>query len=173
MKNIRRSILLSLGLILTACLVLGAAGARHPEKKCYDSAGDEIPCPNSNYSETQFAARATARHSGPTAQPGSGSSLQTLPTLTQTASPTPSPTATLTNTAPPPTEDLMPTLSQGQQAAPPVAPAAQQPTSQPSLVTLLVLLGVVGLAGVLVVLVLVLLFRWLSGRRNAPPGPSS
>jgi hypothetical protein len=35
----------------------------------------------------------------------------------------------------------------------------------------LILVLILGFAGVLVVILLFMLFRWLSGRRNMPPGP--
>lgn len=162
MKRIRQSMLLSLGLILTACLLAGAAAGVHPEKKCYDAGGEEIPC-NSNYYQTQFAARATARQSGPTA-----------PAVA--ASPTPSPTGTPTSTATPtqtPTQTPIPTLTQTQEAAPPATSAPQEASPQPSATTVLILVLMVGGAGALGVILLFMLFRWLSGRRNTPPRPPS
>ncbi len=161
MKRIRQSMLLSLGLILTACLLAGAAAGGHLEKKCYNDSGDEIPCGDSNYYETQVAARATARHSGPVVPAVAAS---------PTPSPTPSPTGTPTSTAAP-TQTAKPTLIQAQGAAPPAASAAQEASPRPSAIMVLILVLILGFAGVLVVILLFMLFRWLSGRRNMPPGP--
>jgi hypothetical protein len=165
MKRIRGSVLLSLGFVLTACLLAGAAAGGHPQKKCYDTDGNEIPCPNSNFSETQFAARATARHSGPTAP-----AVAATPRPSLTVSPTSSPTVTPTGTTAP-AETPVPILNQAQQPATPAASAPRETSPQSSSITLLVLVAVVGLAAVLVVLLLILLYRWLSGRGKVPPGP--
>ena len=152
MKRNRHSMLLSLGLILTACLLAAAAAGVHPEKKCYNSAGEEIPC-DSNYLQTREAARATARNSGPSI----------------VASPTPSPTGTPTSTATP-SQTPMPTLMPEQGAAPPVAAAPQEATPPPSATMVLIPVLMVGCAGVLVLGLLFMVFRWLSGRRSIPPG---
>ena len=171
MKRIRQSTLLALGLILTACLLAGATAGGHVEKKCYNSSGDEIPCPNSNYSETQFAARATARKSGPTVAPVAASWTPS-PIPSTTPSPTPSPVGTSTSMVAP-TQAAMPTLMQAQQAAPPPASAAQAASSRPSAIGLVFIVVVIGLAGLIVVILLFMIFRWLSSRRNTPPGPTN
>jgi len=154
MKSIRQSMLLSLGLILTACLLSAAAAGVHPEKKCYNADGDEIPCVDSNYLQTQVAERAAARDSGPVA-----------PAVA--ASPTASPTGTPTSTATP-TETPMPTLMQAQEAAPPAAAAPQEAAPRPSATMVLIPVLMLGCAGVVVVILLFIVFRWLSGRRNPP-----
>ncbi len=170
MQTHRRSMLLSLGLILAACLLAGAAVGGPLEKKCYDSSGNEIPCPNSNFSETQFAARATARKAGPTSAPVVRTPQPVAASVTP--SPTASPTATATNT-PVPSLTPIPTLSQAQATLAPAAPAAQQTSSGGSMVTLAVLVGVIALGALLIVLLGVLVYRWLSGRGNQPPGPAT
>jgi hypothetical protein len=157
MKRIRQSVLLSLGLILMACLLVGAAAGGHPDKKCYNTSGDLIPCNDSNFSQTQFAAKATARKSGPTAP---------AVVATRTSSPTASPSATPTLTAAP-AATPMPTLIQAQGAVPQAAAAAQQTSPRPSPIILVILVLMLGFAGVLIVFLLFMFFRWLSRRGNA------
>ncbi len=164
MKKMRQSMLLSLGLILAAGLLAAAATGVRPEKKCYNADGEEIPC-TSNYLQTQFAARATAKELGLTAP-----AVVASATASATASPSATPTDTATATA---TETPVPTLSQATEPAPPVAPAPPAASSQPSALMVLVPVVMLGAAGLLVVIVLILLFRWLSGMRNKPPGSSS
>jgi len=151
MKRIRQPVLLSLALMLTA-YVLAAASGVHPEKKCYNAAGDEIPC-DSNYLQTREAARATARDSGPSFTPP--------PSATTTATPTG--TATLTETP-------APTLTQTLEAATPT-PSGPLATPLPSATMVLIPLLMLGCAGVLVVALLFMLYRWYSGRHTNPPGP--
>ena len=158
MKDFRTSVLVLVALAVTVgLLTMAAAAPAPPEKKCYDADGEEIPCPGSNYLQTQKA----IRDAGPTSAP-------VLPTYT--FSPTPSPTATPTIT-PIPTES--PTL--GATPAPlAVPPAASSPLeSSPWLSSFLVLvpLLLLGCAGLIGVILLVILVRWLSRRRSAPPGP--
>jgi hypothetical protein len=148
--------LLSLGLILMAGLLAAAAAGVHPGRKCYDAGGEEIPC-DSNYLQTQAAAKATARNSGPA-----------VPAVAPSA--TPSPTATPTSTAIP-TQITVPTLIQTQEAAPPAAAAPQAAAPRASTSMLLIPLLMLGCGAVLAVIVLFVLYRWLSGRRNTPPGP--
>lgn len=150
MKRIRQSMLLSLGLILTAWLLAAAAAGVQPEKKCYNSLGEQIPC-DSNYLQTREAARATARNSGPSI----------------VASATPSPTATPTSTATP-SQTPVPTLTPEQGAAPAVAAAPQEATPPPSATMVLIPVVMAGCAGVLVLGLLFMAFRWLSSRRNTP-----
>jgi hypothetical protein len=157
MKRIRRSMLLSFGLILAACLVIAAAAGAQPAKKCYNDAGEEIPC-DSNYLQTREAERATARESGPD-EPAVAASA--------TASPTGSPTNT-----PAPSETPVPTAIQAVEAAPPLATAQPAPSDRPSATMVLIPVAMLGCAGVLVAILLFLAFRWLSGRRNLPPGGS-
>lgn len=152
MKRIRQRVLLSLALMLTAC-VLAAASGVHPEKKCYNAAGDEIPC-DSNYLQTREAARATARDSGPS-----------IPSITPT--PTASPTATQTSTATQ-TETPAATLTPMQEAT---TPRTSAPQGMPRLSAAMVLIPLLGCAGVLVVALLFMVYRWFSGRRTIPPGP--
>jgi hypothetical protein len=156
MKRIRQSMILSLGLVLTACLLAAAAAPVRPEKKCYNADGEEIPC-DSNYLQTKEAAKATARNNYPS-----------LPTITPTFTPTPSPTPTATETV---TETPAPTAAQLPQAAPPAASAPQPASSQPSTIQLLIPVAMLGCAGLLAVFLVFMLFRWLLARRAAPPGP--
>jgi hypothetical protein len=154
MKRFRQSLLLSLGIVLVACVLSAAAAGVHPAKKCYNSDGEEIPCP-SNYSQTQFAARATRRETGPTAPANAPA---------RAASPTPTPTLTPTNTAPPteaPTQALIPV-----QTVPPPATPAPQVASSPSGANFVPLALLLGCMGLVVLVLLVLLWRWLSGRRQ-------
>ena len=157
MKRIRRSMLLSFGLILAACLVIAAAAGAQPAKKCYNDAGEEIPC-DSNYLQTREAERATARESGPVA-----------PAVV--ASATPSPTVTPTDT-PAPSQTPLPTVIQAVEAAPPLATARPAPSDRPSATMVLIPVLMLGCAGVLAVILVFLVFRWLPGRRNLPPGGS-
>jgi hypothetical protein len=157
MKSIRRSILLSFGIILTACLVIAAAAGAQPAKKCYNDAGEEIPC-DSNYLQTREAERAAARDSGPAA---------TAVVASATASPTSTPTSTAT-----PSQTPMPTVIQAQAAAPPAATALPTPTPRPSATMVLIPVALLGCAGVLAVILVFLVFRRLPGRRNNPPGGS-
>ena len=81
MRNSRAFLLVLVTLAVTVGLLTAAAAAPvPPQKRCYNDSGEEIPCPNSNYQQTQFAERATSKVSGPTYTP-------VPPTLTYTPTP--------------------------------------------------------------------------------------
>ncbi len=164
MKRSARSLLFSMAIILGACVLAAAAAGGRPQKKCYDSSGNEIPCPNSNYSETQFAARATARKAGPTAPAVAATarpSATASPTVTATATPTVTPTAEAA---------AGPTLIYTQQATPAAGSGAAQTSTGGSPITLALLVAVIGFAGLVVVILAVVLLRRFGGRSNQPPG---
>jgi hypothetical protein len=157
MKTVWRSTLLSMALILTACLLAGAAAGAPPQKRCFNADGEEIPCPNSNYLQTQYAQRQTARAIGPTAP---------LVVASVTPAPTASPTVTPTSTEAP-TESPAPSLTQAQEAAPSVTSAPQAASPQaPTTLKLLPIFAMLGCAGLLAVVLIFLLFRWFSSRRS-------
>lgn len=159
MKRITQSILLTVGVIVTACLLAAAAAGVHPGKRCYNEAGDEIPCGDSNYYQTQFAARATARKAGPTAQ-----AVVASATVSPTVSPTPSPTVTPTGTEAS-TDTPIATSIATQEAASPAASAPQATSTRPPTSMVLVPVLLFGCAGILVVVIVVLAVRWIASRR--------
>jgi hypothetical protein len=161
MRNSRAFVLALAALAVTVGLLTVAAAAPvPPEKRCYNSAGEEIPCPNSNYLQTQYAARATSRVSGPTYTP-------VPPTWTPT--PTTSPTATST-IAPAATQAPTSGALPAQPAQPAGASAPLATAPRPSTIQILIPIIMLVLAGVIGLVVLVLIIRWLSSRRSAPPG---
>jgi len=156
MKHSRAFVLMLAALAVTVALLTAAAAAPvPPQKKCYNDSGEEIPCPNSNYQQTQFAERATSRVSGPTFTPAP-------PTFTST----PLPTATST-TAPTATLEPASGADPGQPAQPAGASAPLPPDR--GLSTLQVMIPVILLvfAGILGLVLLVLTIRWLTTRRSA------
>jgi hypothetical protein len=161
MKNSRAFVLVLVTLAVTVGLLTAAAAAPvPPQKKCYDAGGEEIPCPESNYLQTQYAARATSRDSGPTYTP-------VPPTFTPT--PTASPTATSTIASAvtgPASSGSLP----GQPAQPAGASAPLGTAPRPSTLQILIPLLMLGFAGLLGVVLLVLIIRWFSARRSARPG---
>jgi hypothetical protein len=161
MRDIRSSVLVLASIAVTFGLLTAAAAApAPPDRKCYNEAGEEIPCPESNYLQTQKAIRDASRDSGPTFTP-------VPPTFTLT--PTPEPTATPT-TALVATETVATAAALGQPAQPPAA-APPEPASQPSAFMMLVPLAMFGFAGLIGVILLVLLVRWLLSRNRASHGP--
>src|SRR5512143_1519287 len=112
MRQPSSSVLVLMALAVTVGLLTAAAvPSAPPERKCYNEAGEEIPCPESNYLQTQKAIRDASRDSGPTFTP-------VPPTFTLT--PTPQPSATPT-TAPAPTETIAAAAALEQPAQPPAA----------------------------------------------------
>ena len=161
MKDFRSSVLVLVALAVTVgLLTMAAAAPVPPEKKCYDAGGEEIPCPESNYLQTQKAIRDASRDSGPTYTP--------VPP-TYTLSPTASPTATPTITAIP-TESPTPGAAPEPLAVPPAASSPPETSPWLSSILVLVPLLLLGCAGLIGVILLVILVRWLSRRRSAPPG---
>ena len=123
MRNSRAFLLLLVTLAVTVGLLTAAAAAPvPPQKRCYNDSGEEIPCPNSNYQQTQFAERATSKVSGPTYTP-------VPPTLTSTPTPLPTATATIA-----PAATLVPASGAvpGQPAEPAGASAPLAASPQPS-----------------------------------------
>ncbi|MFH1185741.1 MAG: hypothetical protein V1755_12005 [Chloroflexota bacterium] len=58
MKEFRSSVLVLVALAVAVGLLTAATAApAPPEKKCYNADGEEIPCPESNYLQTQKAIR--------------------------------------------------------------------------------------------------------------------
>lgn len=160
MKSVRKSILLLPGLILLACLLSAAGAGLPPEKKCYNEAGDQIPCFDSNYGQTQAAGGPTSQDSAP---------LAPVIAASQTQAPTASATEAPTSTAAP-TETPVATWTQAQQTATPV-PTSQEPPPGPSATQILIPIAMLGFAGLILLILVLLLFRWLARRRNVPPGP--
>lgn len=161
MRNSRGFVLALAALAVTVGLLTAAAAAPvPPQKRCYNSSGEEIPCPNSNYLQTQYAERATSRVSGPSFTPAP-------PTWTPTPTASPTPTSTNTPTATQaPASGAIP--AQPAQPAGASAPLATAP--RPSTLQILIPLFMLGFAGLVGLIVLILIIRWLSSRRSAPPG---
>jgi hypothetical protein len=158
MKEIRSSVLVLAAFAVTVGLLTAAAAAPvPPEKKCYNADHEEIPCPNSNYYQTRDA----VRHAEPT-------SARVLPanTMPPVAPPTAWPTIAATWTASP-----APSATPAQLALPATASSPLETPSQPSALQVMIPLLMLGCAGLVGIIVLVILFRWLSSRRSAPPGP--
>jgi len=158
MMKLRSSVLVLAALVVTVGLLTAAATAPvPPEKKCFNADGEEIPCPNSNYYQTRDAARVTARDSGPAA-----------PTYTLLPTASPSATPTITSTS---TESPAPSATPVQLAPSATASSPLETLPRPSTLQVLVPLLMLGCAGLIGVILLVILIRWLSSRRSAPPGP--
>lgn len=161
MKRSRAFLLVLIPLAVTVGLLTAAAAAPvPPQKRCYNESGEEIPCPNSNYQQTQFAERATSRVSGPTYTPAP-------PTFTPTTAASPTATSTL---APAATQAPASGALPGQPAEPAGASAPLAPDPGPSTLQVLIPVLMLAFSGIIGLVLLVLTIRWLTTRRSAPPG---